>query len=44
MKFEWSDEKNNLNIKKHQVSFEEAEEVFCDPMHILTEGEMRGMV
>ncbi len=34
MKFEWSDEKNDLNIKKHQVSFNEAKEVFLDPMHI----------
>ncbi len=34
MKFEWSDEKNKLNIEKHQVSFEEAKEVFSDPMHI----------
>ncbi len=34
MKFEWSDEKNSLNIQKHQVSFEEAKEVFFDPMHI----------
>ncbi|HFU75750.1 MAG TPA: hypothetical protein ENK66_05825 [Arcobacter sp.] len=34
MKFEWSDEKNSLNIEKHKVSFEEAKEVFLDPMHI----------
>ena len=34
MQFEWSDEKNRLNIKKHNVSFEEAKEVFFDPMHI----------
>ncbi len=34
MKFEWNDEKNNLNVQKHQVSFEEAKEVFLDPMHI----------
>ncbi|MBT5935208.1 BrnT family toxin [Sulfurimonas sp.] len=34
MKFEWSDEKNELNIKKHQVSFEEAKEIFLDPMQI----------
>ncbi|MCF6205886.1 MAG: BrnT family toxin [Sulfurovum sp.] len=34
MKFEWSEEKNSLNIQKHQVSFEEAKEVFSDPMHI----------
>ena len=34
MKFEWSDEKNALNIEKHQISFEEAKEVFDDAMHI----------
>lgn len=34
MKFEWSEEKNKLNFKKHQVSFDEAKEVFLDPMHI----------
>ena len=34
MKFEWSDEKNILNIQKHNVSFEEAQEVFLDPLHI----------
>lgn len=34
MKFEWSDEKNELNIQKHNISFEEAKEVFLDPMHI----------
>jgi uncharacterized DUF497 family protein len=34
LKFEWNEEKNNLNIKKHQVSFEEAQRVFLDPMHI----------
>ena len=34
MQFEWSDEKNALNIKKHHISFEEAKEVFSDPMHI----------
>jgi len=34
LKFEWSDEKNKINQKKHNVSFEEAKEVFSDPMHI----------
>jgi len=34
LKFEWSDEKNILNLKKHHVSFEEAKEVFSDPLHI----------
>lgn len=34
MKFEWSDKKNKFNIQKHNISFEEAKEVFLDPMHI----------
>ena len=34
MKFEWSEEKNALNIEKHQISFEEAREVFDDALHI----------
>lgn len=34
MKFEWDQFKNELNIKTHQVSFEEAKLVFDDPMHI----------
>ncbi len=34
MKFEWNDDKNSLNIRNHQVSFEEAKEVFLDPLHI----------
>jgi uncharacterized DUF497 family protein len=31
LKFEWSEEKNSLNIQKHNISFEEAKEVFSDP-------------
>jgi len=34
LRFEWSDEKDTLNVEKHQVSFNEAKEVFLDPMHI----------
>jgi len=34
VQFEWSEEKNRLNIKKHGISFEEAKEVFLDPLHI----------
>jgi len=34
LKFEWSNNKNILNVKNHSVSFEEAKEVFLDPMHI----------
>jgi len=34
LKFEWDENKNASNIQKHQISFEEAQEVFNDPMHI----------
>ncbi len=34
MKFEWSEQKAKLNQKKHKVSFEEAKEVFDDPLQI----------
>ena len=34
MKFEWNDEKNLTNQEKHGVSFEEAREVFEDPLQI----------
>jgi len=32
MKFDWSPDKNKSNIRKHGVSFEEAETVFQDEM------------
>jgi len=34
MKFEWNNEKNLTNQEKHGVSFEEAREVFEDPLQI----------
>lgn len=34
MKFEWDEEKNKSNIAKHAISFEEAKEIFDDPLHI----------
>ncbi len=33
MRFEWANKKSRENIKKHGVSFEEAQEVFHDPLH-----------
>jgi len=33
LKFEWDEKKNIVNIKKHGVSFEEAEKVFFDPKY-----------
>ncbi|MDD2894046.1 MAG: BrnT family toxin [Halothiobacillaceae bacterium] len=32
LKFEWDDNKNALNQKKHGVSFEEAKSVFADEL------------
>jgi len=34
MRFEWSKEKNKQNSQKHGVSFEEAQEIFNDPLHL----------
>lgn len=34
MRFEWDHSKNNSNRCKHGVSFEEAREVFDDPLHL----------
>ena len=34
MRFEWDNNKNEINYKKHGISFEEACEVFNDPLHI----------
>lgn len=34
MKYEWNEEKNNINKQKHGISFEEAKEVFDDPLQI----------
>lgn len=35
MKFEWDDNKAQLNIEKHQITFEEASTVFYDEEAIL---------
>ncbi len=34
MRFDWDKSKNEANIKKHGISFEEAKEIFFDPLHI----------
>jgi uncharacterized DUF497 family protein len=34
LKYEWDKVKNALNIQNHGISFEEAMEVFDDPLHI----------
>ena len=41
--FEWDDEKNDINIKKHGIDFEDAVSVFHHPMlTFLDEREMYG--
>ena len=32
MQFEWDERKNQANVKKHGISFEEAQTVFFDPL------------
>ncbi len=32
--FEWDPEKAASNLKKHGVSFEDAAEIFSDPLHL----------
>lgn len=34
LRFEWNPEKAKVNLKKHQISFEEASTVFDDPLFI----------
>ena len=34
MRFEWDDEKNRINIKKHNIDFSLAAKVFSDPFRI----------
>lgn len=34
MRFEWSDDKNTRNVADHGISFEEAQLVFDDPLHL----------
>ena len=35
MEFEWSTEKAEANLKKHEVSFDEAKTVFDDPLFVI---------
>ena len=34
MRFEWDDEKADINLKQHGVSFDEAKTVFDDPLYV----------
>jgi hypothetical protein len=35
IRFEWDEAKNRSNQRKHGISFQEASQVFLDPMHIV---------
>ena len=35
LRFEWDENKNEINKKKHKLSFEEAKEVFYDELAVL---------
>ena len=35
MKFEWDSNKSDANLKKHEVSFDEAATVFMDPLFVI---------
>ena len=37
MKFEWDEEKAEINLKKHGISFEKSKVVFGDPFSITTD-------
>lgn len=34
MIFDWDSDKNSENVEKHGISFEQAQEVFFDPLHL----------
>ena len=34
MIFDWDSNKNSENIEKHGIEFEQAQEVFVDPLHL----------
>ena len=44
MKFEWDEGKNQMNIKKHNISFEVAETVFQDMNAVYVYDELHSAV
>lgn len=42
MEFEWDEEKNKANQRKHRISFEEAVEIFCYPMYEIVDTRFEG--
>lgn len=43
-KFEWSEEKNKINIEKHKLSFEESKEAFYDDYSLVLYDQMHSSV
>ena len=46
VRFEWDEAKNEANVRKHGIDFDQASRVFFDPLHVCTlesvqEGEVR---
>lgn len=35
MEFEWNEQKAEVNLKKHEISFDEAKTVFDDPLFVI---------
>lgn len=42
IRFEWDEAKNFANQRKHGVSFEEASQVFHDPLHLSVQDRIEG--
>lgn len=42
IRFEWDEAKNLSNRRKHGVSFEEASQVFCDPLYVSVQDRVEG--
>ena len=42
MRFEWDEGKNLANQRKHGVSFEEASQVFVDPLYVSVQDRIEG--
>ncbi|HQT62746.1 BrnT family toxin [Acidiphilium sp.] len=41
-RFEWDENKNRANVRKHGVSFEDASQVFSDPLHLTVHDRIEG--
>ncbi len=42
IRFEWDEHKNRANQRKHGVSFEQAAQVFLDPLHLSVQDRIEG--